>query len=88
MTAESNSRALQHLYNAWSVYDWFRTNNPKVAAKLKRFNDIPEVSMHPHLENLALRQLCRNAYEIFFSDCDADDVEERLWQGVLWEKGG
>ncbi len=56
------------VYNAWSVYDWYTTKNPKVAAKLKRFNDIPEISMHPHCDSLSLRKLVRNAYEIFFGE--------------------
>jgi anaerobic magnesium-protoporphyrin IX monomethyl ester cyclase len=75
----------QEMYSSWSVYDWHSTRNPKVAAKLRRFNDIPRISAHPNLGNLALRQLVRNAYEIFFSDLTTDDVDDHLWRGVHWE---
>ena len=74
------------LYDAWAVYDWHGTRNPRVAAKLRRFNDIPRMSMHPYLDSMALRQLARNAYEIFFGDLAVDAVDERLWVGVAWQE--
>jgi hypothetical protein len=76
----------ERIYNAWSVFDWFQTKNEKVATKLMRFNDIPEVSTHPNLDSLALRQLVRNAYELFFSDSKPEEVVERLWEGVAWRE--
>jgi hypothetical protein len=73
------------VYDVWSVFDWDSTKNPKVAAKLRRFNDIPRHSMHPHLDSLSLRRLVRNAYEIFFSTVPLEDVENSLWTGVAWQ---
>lgn len=72
--------------DAWSVYDWDSTDNPKAAAKLRRFNDISRPSLHPHLSSLAIRRLTRNAWELFFSDAGVKDVEEHLWRGVSWEE--
>lgn len=71
-----------HRYNVWSVYDWHTTGNPKVAAKLRRFNDVPEISLHPRLDSLTLRRLVRNAWEIFFGDCPVSEVDNLLWRGV------
>ena len=73
------------VYDAWSVQDWLSVQNPKVRAKLRRFNDIPVISMHPVLDSLSLRRLARNAYEIFFSDADLGSVPDRLWRNVAWE---
>lgn len=75
----------KRIYDSWSVFDWFKTRNKKVAAKLRRSNDIPEISIHPHLDSLALRQLVRNAYEIFFGECTLQKVEQHLWLGVKWQ---
>jgi anaerobic magnesium-protoporphyrin IX monomethyl ester cyclase len=72
--------------NLWSVHDWHMTRNQRVSAKLRRFNDIPVVSLHSHLDSLSLRRLVRNAYEIFFSDVRVDEVQQRLWIGVGWEE--
>ena len=72
-------------YNSWSVFDWFNVKNKKVAAKLKRFNDIPEISSHPNLSSLELRKLVKNAYHIFFSNISESEIEKCLWEGVLWE---
>jgi radical SAM superfamily enzyme YgiQ (UPF0313 family)/tetratricopeptide (TPR) repeat protein len=72
----------RQIYDAWSVHDWESVSNPKVAAKLRRFNDIPRISMHPCLDNLSLRRVVRNAYEIFFSDVSDVDVDKHLWSGV------
>jgi len=73
---------INRIYNSWSVFDWFDTKNKKVAAKLMRFNDIPEISPHPFLDSLELRRVTRNAYEIFFSNSDEQKVEEYLWNGI------
>ncbi len=81
------------IYDVWSVYDWEETKdsrlgkkaNDQVKAKLRRFNDIPRVAIHPHLSSLALRQLVRNAYEIFFGDVPEERLEEWLWTGVAWK---
>ncbi|MFL5542006.1 MAG: B12-binding domain-containing radical SAM protein, partial [Longimicrobiaceae bacterium] len=74
----------EEVYDAWSVYDWYGEPHPRVRAKLMRFNDIPRVSLHPHLDALALRRLARNAYALFFGGHGVESVEERLWDGVPW----
>jgi len=71
--------------NSWIIKDWSHITNRQVKSKLRRFNDIPEVSVHRYLDSLSLRRLARNAYEIFFSDCNENDVEKLLWKGVVWE---
>ena len=73
------------VYDVWSLYDWHSSANPKVRAKLQRFNDVPVISMHPNLDSLALRRLVKNAYETFFSSASVTDVASRLWTGVAWE---
>jgi len=66
------------------VWDWFDEENPKVVRKLHRFNDIPLISLNPHLSSLDTRRLVRNAYNLFFCGYSEKDLSEQLWQGVSW----
>ncbi|MDR3692967.1 MAG: radical SAM protein [Fimbriimonas sp.] len=68
-------------YDAWSVYDWFRASSPQVAAKLKRFNDIPLISPNPRFESIELRLIVRKAYELFFAPTI---LAEALVHDALW----
>jgi radical SAM superfamily enzyme YgiQ (UPF0313 family) len=72
-------------YDSWSIHDCDTASNEQAAAKLRRFNDVPRVPIHPHLSSLSLRRLVRNAYEIFFGGVVEADVEARLWHGVAWK---
>lgn len=73
------------LTEGWSVHDSAATRNPRVAAKLRRFNDIARYQIHPHLDSLSVRALARKAWEIFFSDAQEADVERLLWDGIAWQ---
>jgi radical SAM superfamily enzyme YgiQ (UPF0313 family) len=73
------------LTEAWSVHDADSTRNPLAAAKLSRFNDISRYSLHPHLDSLSVRALARRAWELFFSEANAADVGELLWEGISWQ---
>lgn len=75
----------QDLTEAWSVHDSTFTRNSRVAAKLRRFNDISRYSLHPHLDSLSLRAVARRAWELFFSEASAADVGELLWEGISWQ---
>jgi anaerobic magnesium-protoporphyrin IX monomethyl ester cyclase len=74
------------LTEAWSVHDADLTKDPRVAAKLRRFNDIARHSLHPHLDSLSVRALARRAWEIFFGDVREGEVAGCLWDGVAWRE--
>ncbi len=74
------------LYDMWSIPDWQRSSQPKVAAKLRRFNDLPYISLHPRFDCLSIRQIITNAYEVFFGPYGPEEVSERLWQGIRSER--
>lgn len=73
-----------HYSKSWLINDWLWESNKKVAAKLMRFNDLPEISINPHLDTLSIRQLIRNAYLIFFNE-SINSTSEFLWKGIIWK---
>ena len=80
----SGSGAGTDLTESWSVHDAFKTADRRVAAKLRRFNDIALYPVNEHLDSLSVRILARRAWELFFGDFTEADVEHFLWEGITW----
>jgi anaerobic magnesium-protoporphyrin IX monomethyl ester cyclase len=74
------------LTEAWSVHDADLTKNTRVAAKLRRFNDISRYPLNPHMDSLSIRALARRSWELFFSDAREEEIENLLWEGIEWKK--
>lgn len=75
---------VDQLYDVAQFFDWNEGEDPRVAAKLRRFNDGPQIPLNPHLDSVGIRRLVRNCYSIFFSERRSESIESRLWEGVSW----